>query len=85
MESLKVTQKTIRNYLNECVFDPDGTIDCTHMGTDDYRRIMKEEGWLDEIAYSVGVYGCNGVLFIGHNTGKYYVIVGRSTALFIFR
>ena len=79
--SMRVTQKQIRNYLNECVSPR--TVDCTHKGTDDYRKII-EEGWLDEIAYSCGVYGCNGVLFIGHNTGKYYVIVGRSTALFIF-
>lgn len=31
-----------------------------------------------------GMYGCNGVFYIGHNTGKYYIITDRSTALFIF-
>lgn len=81
--SMRVTQKEIRKYLNECGTSPK-TVDCTHMGTEDYRRIINEEGWLDEVAYSCGTYGCNGVFFIGHNTGKYYVITARSTALFIF-
>ena len=38
---------------------------------------------LDEIAYSVGVYGCNGKLFIGTD-GKFYKITSRSTNLFRF-
>ena len=38
---------------------------------------------LDEIAYSVGVYGCNGKLFLGNN-GKFYKITSRSTNLFRF-
>lgn len=82
--AMKVTQKEIRRYLYECGLMNSKTVDCTHMGTDDYKKIIEEEGWLDEIAYSCGVYGCNGAFFIGHNTGKYYIITERSTALFIF-
>ena len=78
--SMKVTQKEIRNYLHET----SKAVDCTHMNNDDYRKIIEEEGWLEEIAYSCGVYGYNGAFFIGHNTGKYYIIADRSTALYIF-
>ena len=38
---------------------------------------------LEEIAYSVGVYGCNGKLFLG-NDRKFYKITKRSTNLFRF-
>ena len=38
---------------------------------------------LEEIAYSVGVYGCNGKLFLGTD-GKFYKITSRSTNLFRF-
>ena len=38
---------------------------------------------LEEIAYSIGVYGCNGKLFRGTD-GELYKIVGRTTNLFRF-
>ena len=38
---------------------------------------------LEEIAYSIGVYGCNGKLFRGAD-GKFYKITSRSTNLFRF-
>ena len=81
--AMRVTQKEIKRYLYECGTNTK-TVDCTHMGTDDYKKIIEEEGWLEEVAYSCGVYGCNGAFFIGHNTGNYYIITTRSTALFIF-
>lgn len=38
---------------------------------------------LEEVAYSIGVYGCNGKLF--HDTdGNFYKITSRSTNLFRF-
>ena len=50
----------------------------------DYHSIMNEEGYLKRIGYSCGKYGCNGMLFMGHNSGKLYVITRRTTALYIF-
>ena len=50
----------------------------------DYYSIMKEEGYLTKIGYSCGTYGCNGLLFQGHNTGRLYAITKRTTAIFIF-
>ena len=38
---------------------------------------------LEEIAYSIGVYGCNGKLFRGTD-GEFYKITSRSTNLFRF-
>ena len=38
---------------------------------------------LEEIAYSIGIYGCNGKLFRGTD-GEFYKITGRSANLFKF-
>ena len=38
---------------------------------------------LEEIAYSIGVYGCNAKLFRGTD-GEFYKITSRSTNLFRF-
>lgn len=80
---MKATQKYIKSLLNG--FRHYGAVDCTNYDTDDYNRIIEKEGHLDEFAYSVGTYGCNGAAFVGWKTGTYYVITKRSSALFIFR
>ena len=56
----------------------------TYYDNDKYRDLIKEEGALDQIGYSTGIYGKNGALYQGKNTGNYYVITSRSSALFIF-
>lgn len=38
---------------------------------------------LEEVAYSIGVYGCNGKLFRGTDS-EFYKITSRSTNLFRF-
>lgn len=76
---MEVKQKELRNMVGKPFVE-----DITHGTEEDYQRIIKEEIWLDEVAYSAGVYGRNGVLYRGHNTGKMYVITSRTTALFIF-
>lgn len=37
-----------------------------------------------QISYSSGVYGLNGALLRGEETGKLYVIIGRISALFYY-
>lgn len=37
-----------------------------------------------QIGYSAGVYGCNGQLFRGLDSGKLYAITARTTAIYIF-
>lgn len=37
-----------------------------------------------QIGFSAGVYGCNGQLFRGLDSGKLYAITSRTMAIFIF-
>lgn len=76
---MKVTQKELRSMARVPYCE-----DITHAREEDYQRIMKEEIWLETIAYSAGMYGCSGRLYRGHNTGKMYVITSRTSAIFLF-
>ena len=37
-----------------------------------------------QVGYSSGLYGCNGMLLKGCDTGKLYAVTGRTTAIYIF-
>lgn len=37
-----------------------------------------------QIGYACGLYGCNGMLLKGYDTGKLYAVAGRTTAIFLF-
>ena len=76
---MEVKQKELRNMTRKPYCE-----DITHGNEEDYQRIMKEEGWLDTIAYSTGMYGRSGTLYRGHNTGKMYVITSRTSAIYLF-
>ena len=76
---MQVTQKELRNMVGKPYCE-----DITYGKDEDYKRIMQEEGWLDTVAYSTGIYGRSGTLYRGHNTGKMYVITSRTSALYIF-
>ena len=67
---LKVAQKEIKNFP---------AIDITTWREEKTKELPR----LEEIAYSIGTYGCNGKLFHGTD-GKFYKIVGRTTNLFRF-
>ena len=67
---LKVTQKEIKNFH---------AVDITTWGDEKLAELPR----LKEIAYSIGVYGCNGKAFRGTD-GEFYKIVGRTTNLFRF-
>lgn len=76
---VKVARKVIREY----VASGDAT-DITNISFDDANKLRDDEGWLDTEMYSMGVYGCNGCLLRGHNTGNRYAITNRSSSLFYF-
>ena len=76
---MKTTQKEIRSYMNL-----PGAIDCTRMSDAQYREYYFKEGAFDEIAYSLGTYGRNGLVMRGRTTGTFYVVPSRSSALFCF-
>ena len=70
LHMLKTTQKEIKKFH---------AIDITTWREEK----TKELPHLEEIAYSIGLYGCNGKLFYGTD-GKFYKITSRSTNLFKF-
>ena len=74
---IRTTQKEIKKLAARYT-------DITHCNNNDRDVIIAREGWLDQIAYSAGVYGCNGVVYRGNNTGEIYVIADRTSALYIF-
>ena len=77
---MQVTQKELRNMGHQSYCE-----DITYAKQSDYDRIMKEEdGWLDTIAYSTGIYGRSGTLYRGHKTCKMYVIKSRTSAIYLF-
>ena len=76
---MHVTLKELRNMAHQPYCE-----DITYADESDYQRIMKEEDWLDTVAYSSGIYGRTGTLYRGHKTGKMYVIASRTTAIFLF-
>ena len=67
---LKVTQKEIKEFP---------AIDITLWDDEKLATLPNVE----EIAYSMGIYGCNGTLLHGAD-GKFYKITSRSTNLFKF-
>ena len=74
---IKTTQKNLRELAGMYT-------DITTATDTDRTAIMKKEGWLEQLMYSVGTYGCNGKAFRGHNTGELYIITRRSAAIYIF-
>ena len=76
---VKVARKTIREFVNN-----GEATDITSISFDDAQKLTANEGWLDTELYSMGTYGCNGVLFRGHNTGNRYAITDRAQSLFYF-
>lgn len=76
---VKVTRKVIREYVAS-----GDAIDITNISLDNAKKLTADEGWLDTEMYSMGVYGCNGCLFRGHNTGNRYAITNRAQSLFYF-
>ena len=71
--SVKTTQREIRNTWGE---------DITYMSSDEIHAIRNKEKYFDELAWSAGVYGCNGLLLRGHETGAVYKITDRTQAIY---
>lgn len=67
---MKTTQKDIKNMQ---------AIDITYSKEAEIKEI---EGWLTEIAYSAGIYGVNGCVWQGHNTGKLYKMTARTSTFY---
>ena len=75
----RYTQKQLREMIKDKI-----AIDLTHATCDTRKELEIKEGWLTQIGYAAGVYGCNGMLLQGHASGQLYAIPTRSQAIFIF-
>lgn len=70
----KYKQKELKNLVNLGL-----AVDVTRAG--DANAIPES---YTQIGYSCGVYGCNGMLLKGCESGKLYAVTARTTAIFIF-
>ena len=75
----KYTQRQLKDLVKN-----GAAIDISYADNNKRVEIEKEENGLNKIGYASGIYGCNGLLFIGCNSKKLYAITGRTTAIFIF-
>lgn len=75
----KYTQKELKTLVRT-----GAAVDITNHGTAEYRALIEKEKYLDKLGYSSGVYGINGGLLQGQETGTLYAITARSTAAFIY-
>lgn len=76
--SVKTTQSEIRNYIKQGY-----ARDTTTMKVETIKEIKESEKYFDEVTYSMGVYGVNGLLLKGHNTGNMYAITKRTSAIYV--
>ena len=74
----KVTQKFLKGLVKA-----GQAKDITHLNFDEMQEWMKAHEYRAEIAYSAGIYGCNGKLIRDKETGILFVITSRTTALFM--
>ena len=75
----RFTQKQLREMV------ANGIAEDISNGTNETRdEIESVEGCLTQVGYASGIYGCNGMLLKGHNTGKLYAITSRTQAIYIF-
>ena len=59
-------------------------VDITNHGTAEYEALINKEKDLEKLGYSSGIYGINGGLLQGQETGTLYAITARSIAAFIY-
>lgn len=73
-DMIKYTQKQLKALVINGV-----AVDVTNAGG---RGAIPEN--YRQIGYSGGVYGCNGMLLQGCESGKLYAVTARTTAIYIF-
>lgn len=70
----KYTQKQLKELAKRGAAVDVTNADCRGAIPENYRQI----------GYSSGVYGCNGMLLQGCESGTLYVVTARTTAIYIF-
>lgn len=78
--STKVTQKFIKTFLRD---NPDAVdLDAKYRNNDGLSKDIHE--LRDTLYISRGLYGLNGFIQRGRDTGKFYVCASRSSAMFYY-
>lgn len=72
----RTTQRELRSMIANGI-----AIDATHMPQDEAYEIARKPR--TRLAYSQGVYGCNGLCFKVDESEKLYVIIGRCSNLWV--
>lgn len=75
----KYTQRELKTLVRT-----GAAVDITSHGTAEYKALIEKEKDLNKLGYSSGMYGINGGLLQGQETGTLYAITARSTAVFIY-
>lgn len=57
--------------------------DITYLSTKELYALYEKEKGFNDVAYSMGAYGCSGAVVQGRTSGKLYKITSRTNALFI--
>jgi hypothetical protein len=75
----KYTKKQLKDLVSNGV-----AIDITRGDNEKRTELEKTEGWLRQIGFASGLYGCTGMLLQGNNTKQLYAITDRTNAIYIF-
>ena len=76
---IKYTQSQLKGMVSQGIAE-----DITYSDNSDRDAMAAREQYYTQVGYSSGLYGCNGMLFKGHNTGTLYAITSRSQAIWIY-
>jgi len=58
--------------------------DITKINFSEANELRTSEGWMEQIGYASGTYGCSGMFLKGHSTGTLYAVTNRTQAIFLF-
>lgn len=75
----KTTQRALKDLVRTGIAQ-----DITKHSTTEYKELVNRESGFDRISYSSGIYGINGGLIQGRNSGTLYAITARTTATQIY-
>lgn len=75
----KYTQKQLREMVKDGIAE-----NISNYNMEMAKELKNKEGWLEQVGYVSGIYGCNGQLLKGHNTGNLYAITSRTQAIYLF-
>lgn len=74
---MKLKSKDIKELVERKI-----AIDITYSSDEEIKNIKKKELYFNELGFSSGMYGVNGVLLQGYKTKQLYAITSRTSAIY---